>query len=199
MLDFDNGRVLVSGASSPVNLTGSFSHKEFNVYPTNENIEDLIIEKKYISSPKIGTNIPLSGIPPYEPVVPAIFISAQNTSNKPFAFGGMDTTEVNINAIIFCETSYQLDGVLGVFADSAGKTIAHIPFESAPYNEFGDLKTGYYNYNSLSEQWLASGLPLYVDSVSTAKITDKLRKNIQNELYIGLLDFTVAQQRYPRQ
>lgn len=197
-LDYDNGRVLASGLSTSAQPTGAFSHKEFNVYATSDSVEDLIVEKKYLPAPKVGTNIPLSGIPPYQPVVPAIFIAAQNVDNSPFAFGGMDTTEVKLTATIFCESNYQLDGVLGLFADTKNKAIAHIPFQDAPYNEFGDLKTGYYNYDSLSNQYLASGLPLFIEKVSTAKITDQLRKSVQNEMFIGLLNFTVSQQRYPR-
>ena len=198
LLDYDNGRILASGLSTSAQPTGSFSHKEFNVYSTSDSVEDLIIEKKYLPSPKVGTNIPLSGIPPYQPVVPAIFISAANVENSPFAFGGMDTTEVKLTATVFCENSYQIDGIFGLFADTKNKTIAHIPFEEVPFTEFGDLKTGYYNYNSLSNQWLASGLPLYIESVKTAKITDQLRKSVQNEIFIGIMDFKVSQQRYPR-
>lgn len=197
-LDYDNGRVLASGLSTAAQPTGSFAVKEFNVYTTSDSIHDLIVERPFQTAPKVGTNATKTGIAPYQPVVPAVFVGIQKSENEPFAFGGMDTTTVRINATIFCEDSYQLDGIMGLFADAQYKTIAHIPFTQTPYNEFGDLKTGYYSYNDLSSQWLASGLPLYVEKVSTAKASDSLRKSIQSELFIGMVDFEITQQRYPR-
>jgi len=197
ILDFDNGRILGSGLSTSVQPTGTFAVKEFNVYPTNENLEDLIIEKRYIEYPKVGSSIAKSGIAPYAPVVPAIFINTQNQDNLPFAFGGEDKTKISFAATIICETPYQLDGVLSLFADTNNETVAHIPFTGAPYTELGDLKGGVYNYETLAAS--SSELPFYIEKVRTSRITDKARKSIENNLYIGLLDFEVSKVRYPRQ
>ena len=41
-IDFDNGRVLVEGSDSNLNITCDFAVKDFNVYFTNETEEDLI-------------------------------------------------------------------------------------------------------------------------------------------------------------
>jgi len=196
LIDFDNGRVISNGSSSAV-VTGAFCQKEFNVYTTNEDLEDLIIERKFISPRKVGTNLAPSYIPPYQQVLPAVFISNQTQENTPFAFGGMDTTTVRMSATVICENSYQLDGVLSLFADTNDKVIAHIPFDKVPYTQYWDIKSGEYNYDNLSAQYMASGLPLFIEAAKTSKITDKLRKNIANDLYIGFIDFELAQQRYP--
>lgn len=198
ILDFENGRVLASGQSTSTVITGSFAQKEFNTYVTNEDIEDLIIERKFVSSPKIGTNISTTYIPPYKEVIPAIYISNQTQENEPFAFGGEDKTTIRMNATVICENSYQLDGVLSLFADTNNKIIPIIPFSAAPSTEYGDIKGGEYNYETLYNQYLFSGVPLYIESAKTSKITDKLRKNIANDLYIGFIDFEVSQHRYPR-
>jgi len=197
-IDYNNGRVLASGLNTGVQPTGTFCQKEFNVYMTQDSVEDLIVEKKYLAAPKVGTAISVSGIPPYQPVVPAIFVAQQTVNNKPFAFGGMDTTEIRFGATVFCENAYQLDGVMSLFADSKQEIFAQIPFQFSPYNEFGDLKTGYYNYETLARESFATNLPLQIEEVKTSKITDQLRKSVQNEMFIGLIDFKVTQQRYPR-
>ena len=196
ILDFNNGRVIASGLSTGAVPTGAFAVKEFNIYTTNENLEDLIVEKKYIERPKIGSDIAKSGVAPYQPMVPAIFINAQNQENEPFAFGGEDATTINFSATVLCENSFQLDSVLGLFADTNNKTIPLVPFTGTPYTEFWDLKGGSYNYNTLTAS--STELPMYIERVRTAKITDKARKAIENNLYIGLLDFEVSKVRYPR-
>jgi hypothetical protein len=196
ILDFENGRAIASGLSTSAIPTGTFAVKEFNIYSTNENLEDLIVEKKYIERPKVGSSISKSGIAPYEPLVPAIFINTQSQENEPFAFGGEDKTTMSFSATVICENSFQLDGVLGLFADTNEKTIPLIPFTGVPYTPMGDLKGGAYNYQTLAAS--STELPMYVEKVTTARITDKARKAIENNLYIGLLDFEVSKVRYPR-
>lgn len=198
IVDYDNGRVLASGLSTSSQPTGAFAVKEFNVYATNENLEDLIVEKKYFARPKVASNLSPSGIPPYAPVVPAIFINSQTQENEPFSFGGEDKTTVNFSATVICDTPYKLDGVLGLFSDTNEKVFAHIPFTQAPYNEFGDLKSGYYHYGALSSG-NSNTLPFVIEKVRPSKITDKMRRSIENTMYIGLLDFEVSKLRYPRQ
>ena len=44
VLDFENGRGLISGSDTDLTITGEFSLKDFNVYITNDTEEDLIVE-----------------------------------------------------------------------------------------------------------------------------------------------------------
>ena len=117
ILDFDNGRALTSGVAASANITGSFAVKDFNVYFTNETEDNLIIDKKFNSNPRYYS-APENYIEPYDYAVPAIFVSSESMQNAPFAFGGEDTTKIMMKAVIFAENSYQLDGVLSIFADS---------------------------------------------------------------------------------
>ena len=140
-LDFDNGRVILdSSFSSSANITGSFALKDFNVYVTDQNEEDLIIESNLkINSRFFREN---AGIPPYDHVVPAIFISNEGSKNDPFAFGGEDKTTTYFKAAVIAENLYSLDGVLSIFNDSARTIFSKINFHDHPINEFGDLKYG---------------------------------------------------------
>jgi hypothetical protein len=197
ILDFENGRALISGASTGATVTGAFAVKDFNVYYSNETEEDLLVENKFIPQSQIGTDLTKTYIQPYDQVVPAIYICNASVENKPFAFGGMDQTTTNLNALVIAENTYQLDGVLSIFADSRNESIVDVPFSDYPYTEYGDLKSGYYNYQSLKTQYQNNN-KYFIEKVRTSKLGDKPRKSLVNDLYVGFIDFNVSIMRYPR-
>jgi hypothetical protein len=196
MLDFENGRTLVSGIANTANITGSFAVKDFNIYFTNEGEEDLLVDKKYNSNPRIFSSAQ-NYVQPYDQVVPAIFLSSESINNQPFAFGGEDTTKISMKAVVMAENAYQLDGALSIFADSQNEVITNIPFTGHPLNEYGDLKNGSYSYEALKTQNQNNSL-FFIEEVVTSKLTDKARKSLANDLYVGFIDFEIHQQRYPR-
>ena len=197
IIDFENGRVLASGVAASAPITGSFSVKDFNVYFTNDSEDDLIVERKYIQNSRISSPDE-SYISPYDQVVPAIFLSSDSMKNDGFAFGGMDTTKINMKAVILAENAYQLDGVLSIFADSYNENICNVPFSGHPQTEYGDLKNGSYSYATLKSTY-ASNTSFFINSVNASKLTDKARTTLTDNLYVGFLDFEIHQQRYSRQ
>jgi hypothetical protein len=196
ILDFENGRTLVSGVADTATITGAFAVKDFNIYFTNEGEEDLLVDKKYNSNPRIFSSAQ-NYVQPYDQVVPAIFLSSESINNQPFAFGGEDTTKISMKAVVMAENAYQLDGALSIFADSQNEVITNIPFTGHPLNEYGDLKNGSYSYEALKTQNQNNSL-FFIEEVVTSKLTDKARKSLANDLYVGFIDFEIHQQRYPR-
>jgi len=193
VLDFENGRALVSGSDEDLTVTGEFSVKDFNVYITNDTEDDLIVENKY----KVNSRLPSASygaISPYDDVVPAVFISTANSTNEPFAFGGIQNTSVQVKAVILAEDTYQLDGVLSIFMDSVNECITSIPMTGYPITELGDLKDGSYSYTG-SEAGYTDNRKFYVDSVTTSKLTDRDRKSLAHEMYVGFIDFDIKQMR----
>jgi len=67
-----------------------------------------------------------------------------------------------------------------------------------PINEVGDLKNNYYSYTELKNQFF-DNQNFYINSVTTSKLTDKARKSLANDLYVGFIDFEVQQHRYRHQ
>lgn len=196
ILDFDNGRILGSGLSTGATVTGAYSVKDFNIYATNQDEEGLIVEKtKESSTQKVGTSISTTYLPPYQEKIPALFINTQTQENVPFALGGTDETKVKINVVAFANDPYQLDGVLGLFADTSDEIIKEIPFGSYPYTEQMDIKSGSYNYETLAA---ASDTMYFIDEVTSSKATDSLRRSLATQLYVGFIDFSVSQIRSPR-
>ena len=196
-LDFENGRALVNSSNQNYDISCDFAVKDFNVYFTNETEEDLIVENKYEINSRIYSE-PEVHIEPYDQVVPAIFITSSTSQNQGFAFGGMEETTITINASVLAEDSYQLDGVLSIFNDSRNECFAMIPMSDHPFNEFNDLKSGTYNYKHLSNQY-AKCNSLYVNDVNTSKLTDRARKSLSNDLFVGFIDFELKQHRFRHQ
>jgi hypothetical protein len=198
-MDFQNGRVLTSGLSSSQSITGSYSVKDFNIYLTNQDEEALIVEVCQNSNNQyntIGTDISTPYLPPYAQKIPAIFVNVQSQKNEPLALGGTDSSVIRANMVVFAKDPYQLDGVLGLFADTSDEVFKELPLEASPLNEWGGLKNNRYSY---TETVAASGTNnIFIDEVTTSKMTDSLRRGLKTELYVGFVDFSCAQYRNPR-
>ncbi len=194
--DYENGRVLQTGAGTASNATGTFAVKDFNTYLTNDTEDDLILENKFTLNSRYGTPS-ISGIEPYDQMVPAIFVNHEYMKNEGFAFGGEDKSVSTVKAVVLAENEYQLDGALSIFADSARKSFAKIPFSAHPSTEYGDLKNGSYNYLSLKNQYLQSN-PYYIDDVVVSKLSQRPQSSLPGDLKVGFIDFEVSTVRYPR-
>jgi hypothetical protein len=198
-IDFLNGRIITSGINTSQSITGSYSVKDFNIYLTNQDEESLIVEVCQNSNNQyntIGTDISTSYLPPYAQKIPAIFVNVQSQVNEPLALGGTDQSKIRANMVVFAKDPYQLDGVLGLFADTSDEVFQELPLEASPLNEWGGLKNNYYSYTSLVA---ASGAGnIFIDEVRTSKMTDSLRRGLKTELYVGFVDFSCAQYRNPR-
>ena len=194
VLDFDNGRALISGDVTTSTVTGEFAVKDFNIYLTNDTEDDIIVENKYVVNSRIPS-ITETNITPYDDVVPAIFISTTRGENAPYALGGLQNSKINVNAVVLAEDTYGLDGVLSIFMDSVDECFAELPMKEYPVTELGDLKDNTYSYTG-TEAEFDGNFKFYIDNVTTSKLTDRNRNALANELYVGFIDFDVNIARY---
>ena len=193
VLDFDNGRALISGDVTTSTVTGEFAVKDFNIYLTNDTEDDIIVENKYVVNSRLPS-ITETNITPYDDVVPAIFISTTRGENAPYALGGLQNSKINVNAVVLAEDTYGLDGVLSIFMDSVDECFAELPMKEYPVTELGDLKDNTYNYTGTAAGF-DGNLKFYVDRVTTSKLTDRERNILANELYVGFIDFDINMAR----
>lgn len=204
-IDYNNGRVLVDtsdgrfGSSTSLNITGDFAYKTVNVYITDETEENVIINSDFIISPSDQTYMQANGgFSDKMYTLPAIFLTLSNSSNEPFAFGGMDNTVVNIRSVIVADSNYTLDGVLSIFRDSARTNFPLIDFSDFPFGEFNHIKSHPYKYQDLTA---LTNQNCFIDEVVASKLTDRSRERItgSKDYKIGFLDFKVSKPRNPRQ
>tara|TARA_R110000765_G_scaffold111487_1_gene203246 strand:+ start:497 stop:1381 length:885 start_codon:yes stop_codon:yes gene_type:complete len=199
LLDYDNGRVLFdSSVDTTATISGGYSVKNFNTYVSNENEESLIMEGKYKLNARYTRE--LTNVAPYDEVTPAVFLSTTTSTNQPFALGGEDNTISNITAVAFAENTYQLDGILSIFADASREVFNGIPYTGSPLDEYGNIKSTYptgYDYNNVANNNPTD--TFFVQNTTVSKISDKMDKFIPVPLYVGFIDFEINKYRFPRQ
>jgi len=204
IIDYDNGRILLSGAYyqetyDSLKVEADFAVKDVNVYLASETEETLILENKYNTNsrsiPDYGKG---TGIPPYEPVAPAAFISMEQTNNKPFALGGEDLTTLYFRVVLFAENLYQLDGAMSLCADAYNLGICNIGYDDYPLNEFGDKKNDYFSYSETVQNSTKIPKVMFIENVNSSKISDRVTNKNNPGLHLGYVDFTVCQSRFTR-
>lgn len=211
-IDYDNGRIMFNDDNPVITYTSSisadFAVKDFNIYPTDVDEESLIIDSNYQENARYSSLTDSTGIAPYTPVTPAIFVSLADGRNEPFALGGMDESINEFRCVVFAENPYQLDGALSIFRDSKNEAISFLEFDDHPHTAYGDLKTGNNTYNQSdaydNPTFYYTGLAaaradkVFVKDVYTSRMSNKLKEAINPELHIGFVDFIISDHRNPR-
>lgn len=204
-IDYENGRVFFSGddegnlPGNSLSLSGGFGVKDFNVYLTNQTEEDLVIENKFKTNDRFG-NLETSGVTPYDQVLPAIFITSETIQNEPLSFGGQDITKTNVKAVVMTSDLYCLDCVCSLAADSQKRSFSQVEFENFPVTEFGDIKTATYptgySYSQIESD--NTGTLFHIEDVYVSKLSDRVKKKVNPNIFVGFIDFEVHKYRNPR-
>lgn len=189
----NNGQVYFTTNQNSNTLSGSYSVKDFNIYLTSEPEEKLLFESQFQIRPKTTQNP--TGLAIDSITYPCIFLKNNGGENQPFAFGGEDNTVMQVRAIVVASNIFNLDAACSILKDTARKYIPLI--NNSPFNNFGGLNSGYYNYNSLTSNINLSTQAFYIQEVNISKIFANL--NIKNtQIYPAFIDFTLSNIRYPR-
>lgn len=198
MLDFDNGRVLLDpSVPEETQVYAQYSLKSLNVYFAEDNEQDLLFAKTFNLNSRYGDVSP-TGLPPYDYVLPACFIMQNTSNNEPFALGGEQDSKSKIRVIIMTDQGHDLDGTISLFRDLRDSNIAFFSGAQYPFNEYGDLKSGSYNYLDLVNQNQDQRM-LFLEKVTSSKIINvSERRNFPN-IKFGILDFYLSEPRFPKQ
>ena len=204
-IDYENGRVFFTGdengelPGNNLSLSGQFGVKDFNVYVTNQTEEDLVVENKFKTNDRFG-NLETSGVLPYDQVIPAVFITSESINNQPFAFGGLDVTQTNVKAVVMTSDLYCLDCVLSLAADSKKQSFVEVDFNDFPVTEFGDIKTATYptgySYNQIETDNTQE--LFHIEEVFVSKLSDRVKKKVNPNIFVGFIDFEIHKYRRPR-
>ena len=203
-IDYENGRVFFTGDNNSnlpgnaLSLSGQFAVKDFNLYMTNQTEEDLVIEK-FKTNNRFG-NLETSGVAPYDQVLPAVFISSESVNNQPFAFGGLDVTKTNVKAVVMTSDLYCLDCGLSLAADAKKRSFAEVDFADFPITELGDIKTATYatgySYNQIETD--NTNELFHIEEVNVSKLSDRVKKKVNPDIFVGFIDFEIDKYRRPR-
>ena len=186
-LDFQNGRGIFDGGNSSWNVSGNFSVKDFNIYRTTRSDEELLFNNNYLlnpSFPQVSTGIPGDKI-----IAPAIFIKLSKFTNDAFSIGGLDESTANMRVVVLSDSEYSLDAVGSIFSDTRYNNFGVFP--KTPLNEFGDVKSGLYNYNNYLTEYSNPSNLAYIADVDYSKLLTIGDKKLDPNLDIGFLDFDI--------
>ena len=171
--DFNNGRVLSSGDLG-ARLTGTILKKEYNVYFTTDDQANLFIERNYQENKNISYQS--TGIEPYVFSAPCVFVTPSFGNNDPWALGGIDKSNRTYRIYVVSHNNHNQEALNGLILDSAHKMLPLIDDVDSPFNFYGDLKSGYYNYCDLRSKYnCASGL--YINNVYSYKVDSRANKS----------------------
>lgn len=187
-VDYANGRI-ISNAVLTGSPTANISVCDINTYLTTKSDSEIIGESNFLFSPDIKAAT--SALPPYSNIISAAYIRLQNTENEPFILGGTDWTAYKVRVICVCKNNYHLTALADTIRDMKDRTFPVINNQySWPFNEYGDLKSGY-NYNSYLS---APPVTAFIDRSTFGYIQNDVfaKANPSFEVGIGTLDIRIA-------
>lgn len=188
-IDFQNGRLISSGALPNLTGTYGFPVSEVSFFVSSIPEWTLLDETQYGEIPYME---PATGYaPPYSYNTPCVFVKSQNTENEILCLGGEYWTVWNFRTTVITKDEYELNALQKVIRDTKGTIFTILP--QTPFNPIGDLKSGVWNYPSFYN----SNYYAFIED-STFKILepDIFTKN-HNGLFMGLGNIEVRVPRTP--
>lgn len=196
-INFQNGEVYFD---MPVTgtVSGRFTLPELTVSLTSDPEETVLFETKYELRPKIGQTV--TGLQSNEKTYPAVYLKKSASFNTPFSFGGEEETDLTVTAYIFADSQFQLDAVTSILRDSCRRYVPLLTVAEMPFNAFGGLKSGTYNYNAVISG-ISTVDSVYISNVRELSLTRNLYsevKKLNPNVFLGLVDINLCKTRYPR-
>jgi hypothetical protein len=187
-----NGQVYFTSGQGTNTISGNYAVKDFNLYLTNQPEEEILFESQYQARPKT-TQTP-TGLAIEAITYPCIFLKNNGGINQPFAFGGQDNTQILVRAVVMADNMFNLDALCSILKDTARD---YVPLINSPFNNFGGLNSGCYNYDSLTQNIDVGTNGFYISEVNVSKIFANLNAK-NNQVFPAFIDFTLNNIRYPR-
>lgn len=200
-INYERGRVYFSQPlPENTSVTGLFSIKDFNIVLTDRPETNILFETQLKLRPK--TISPQTGLGYSDLAYPVIFIKNNGYINKPFCFGGQDVTQIDYSLMIFADSKFVLDAVEGLICDSARNYIPLLNVEDMPYDAYGRIKSGIYNYNTIkTSKTPGSSQSIFIENVEKPdfhQIVYNELKNANPDAYFTLLRLTANTYRRTR-
>ena len=187
-----NGQVYFTSGQGNNAISGNYAVKDFNLYLTNQPEEEILFESQYQARPKT-TQTP-TGLAIEAITYPCVFLKNNGGINQPFAFGGQDNTQISVRAVVMADNMFNLDALCSILKDTARD---YVPLINSPFNNFGGLESGHYNYDSLTQNIDVGVNGFYISEVNVSKIFANLNAK-NNQVFPAFIDFTLNNIRYPR-
>lgn len=196
-IDYERGALyFTSVVPTSATLSGSFSVKEMDIKLTSQPEEVVLFETKHFHKSK--TSEFTTGLSPNEATFPVIYLKDNGGRNEPLTFGGTDSCNYNVRAIVLADSQFQLDATTSILRDERYNYIGMMEEAEYPYNYMGGLVSGTYNYTGMNVNKAVNGNAAYIADVFVLplnrQITTETNK-ISNGVFIGMVDLELQVHR----
>jgi hypothetical protein len=199
-INYEHGHAYFSNDMDGHVLSGNYAVKDFNINLTSEPEQKLLFKTKYETRPKRAQE--LTGLAPNALTYPVIFLLNQGSYNAPFAFGGLDSTHIEIRLLVLANNQFNLDAVCSIVRDRCKTDICTLRPRDLPFNSYGGL-TGSYNYEAIIATKTNHSDWLHISRVDISRfsyqsvIMSELGDLNQN-IFPALIDLELQAVRMPR-
>lgn len=196
-INADQGQLYFDTDQSSNTISGDYAVKDYGIYLTNENEEKILFETKFNLNPKTVESP--TGLPINAQTYPAIYLKNNGGNNEPLAFGGLDSTNLNVRAIVISDSIFSMDAVTSIFKDTVRTYVPLIQPNEMPFNSLNGLKSGY-NYDLLTTGRAGSSNSVYIKNVYISKnvVNRSQYQDLNPEAISSFIDFELEIYRYPR-
>lgn len=200
-ISYDKGHIYTTQNLNNAQLSGNFSVKDFNIYLTHQADYEILFETKYQTRPKTAKSF--TGLAPNVITYPAIFVKNVGSFNKPFAFGGQETTTIRLRLAVLADSQFNLDAVSAIIRDRVETYVPLISSNNMPFNNLGGAVGGYYSYGQRVNHASTKPFDLYISKVDVSRLgSSAVNMTNMNELnsnvFSALIDVDLESVRQPR-
>ena len=196
-INADQGQLYFDVDQSNSTISGNYAVKDYGIHLTNENEERILFETKFNLNPKTIENP--TGLPINAQTYPAIYLKNNGGNNEPLAFGGLDSTNINVRTIVISDSMFSMDALTSIFKDVARTYIPLVQPNEMPFNSLNGLKTRY-NYDILTTGKAGSSSSVYIKNVYVSKnVTNRGQyQDLNPDAISAFVDFELEAYRNPR-
>lgn len=196
-INADQGQLYFNSGLNNPTISGNYAVKDYGIYLTNENEEKILFETKFNLNPKTTENP--TGLPINAQTYPAIYLKNNGGNNTPLAFGGLDSSNINVRAIVISDSIFSMDAVSSIFKDTARTYIPIIQPSEMPFNSLNGLKSRY-NYDLLTTGRAGTANSVYIKNVYISKnVANRTQyQDLNPDAISAFVDFELEVYRYPR-
>lgn len=189
-----DGQAIFSSDKSSSTISGAYAIKDYNVYLSDKTEDKILFYTKIENKSRITQTV--RGLQVNEITYPAIFLNLVNSSNDPFAFGGVDMTNNYYRAIVMSDSLFSLDAVCGILKDSAHSFFKTVDNNDLKMNAMSAYTGSQYNYANV-----ATGDPVYIEDVNVVRIgrgaDSKDYEDLNPDVFSAFVDFELQSVRNP--
>lgn len=196
ILDFENGRAIFNSGThtGETGMYVSGSVKEINTYVTTKSEQKLVNEMQFLTHPAMAART--EAMPPNQILAPCIFIRPISRENDPAAFGGLDWTKLQIRCVVF-GNDWQVIALQALFTDLQHSNIPVFDANDLPLDEYGDIKSGSFNYNTLvAADYTTPEKMAFLEKVYFSMYENDALSKHHPSLRVGFGDVTLTKGRY---